>query len=95
MSSNFVPFGIPYESVQFHYDYTYILFHTVSRSTPETRSQLSPGGVAGVIIVVLFLLALSIAGVVIGIVFWVYQPWSNGWFGIETRLAAKKRYAGI
>ena len=48
---------------------------------------LSQGGVAGVVITVLIVVALLVGGgVAIGIVLWVYQPWSNGWFGVEDKL---------
>jgi hypothetical protein len=42
--------------------------------------------VAGVIIAVLIIVALVGVGVAIGIVLWMYQPWSNGWFGVEEKL---------
>ena len=50
---------------------------------------------AGVVIAILLIVALIIVGVVVGILFWMYQPWSNGWFGIEARLSNHKRYAGL
>lgn len=65
----------------------------VTHSVADT-SQLSQGAVAGVVIVTLILLTLATAGVVIGIVFWVYQPWSNGWFGLEEWIT-KRRAKGL
>ena len=36
------------------------------------------------VITVLIIVALLVGGgVAIGIVLWVHQPWSNGWFGVE------------
>jgi hypothetical protein len=42
--------------------------------------------VAGVVIAVLIIVVLVGGGVAIGIVLWVYHPWSNGWFGVEEKL---------
>lgn len=53
---------------------------------------LSQGGVAGVVITVLIIVALLVGGgVAIGIVLWVHQPWSNGWYGVEEKLKKMNR----
>ena len=38
------------------------------------------------VIAVLLIVALLGGGVAIGIVLWVHQPWSNGWYGVEEKL---------
>ena len=38
------------------------------------------------VITVLIILLLVGGGVAVGIVLWVHQPWSNGWYGVEEKL---------
>lgn len=38
------------------------------------------------VIAVLVILLLVGGGVAVGIVLWVHQPWSNGWYGVEEKL---------
>ena len=45
---------------------------------------------AGVVIAVLLFLTVAVVGAVVGIVFWIYQPWSNGWFGLEKMLTKRR-----
>ena len=39
------------------------------------------------VIAVLIIVALLVGGgVAIGIVLWLHQPWSNGWYGVEEKI---------
>ena len=64
-----------------HHDYSDVILLNLLLS-----GSISGGGVAGVVIAVLLIMAIIALGAGAVIVLWVYQPWSNGWFGLEARL---------